>query len=152
MMAYDWPGNIRELKHVVITAAVMSEGRVIQAEQLGIAEKQKDANEGSDKIEATLFQEQDEASREKQGVSKNGGEGSQTALPTDLNPRQTLAWKYLRVHGSISNKDLLNLMDGGISKRTASYDIQDLVNRGLLVRVGKGPTTRYVRPAEVEHT
>ena len=36
LVSYSWPGNIRELKHLIITAAVMAEGNVIQAEQLGI--------------------------------------------------------------------------------------------------------------------
>jgi predicted HTH transcriptional regulator len=67
------------------------------------------------------------------------------SLPEDLNPRQVLACEYVRGHGSIASKDLISLMDGSISKRTASYDIQDLVNRGLLVKIGRGPSTRYVR-------
>lgn len=61
-----------------------------------------------------------------------------------------MACEYVQEHGSISSKDLLGLLDGGISKRTASYDIQDLVNRGLLVRTGRGPSTRYVRPDSAE--
>jgi predicted HTH transcriptional regulator len=70
-------------------------------------------------------------------------------LPVDLNQRQILACEYVREHGSITSKDLIEL-DGKISKRTASYDIQDLVNRGLLVKIGRGPSTRYVRPPRTE--
>ena len=42
----------------------------------------------------------------------------------------------------------MDILDGSISKRTASYDIQDLVNRGLLTKVGRGPATRYVRTVQ----
>ena len=31
LVSHSWPGNIRELKHLIITAAVMAEGNVIQA-------------------------------------------------------------------------------------------------------------------------
>lgn len=145
LVSYDWPGNIRELKHVVITAAVMSEGRVIQAEQLGI--------NGQARNEAVSFNESPAPFAGKEetfagpaparpDASKNDG-----ALPLDLNSRQVAACEYVQEHGSISSKDLLGLLDGGISKRTASYDLQDLVDRGVLIRIGRGPATRYMSPS-----
>lgn len=145
LVSYDWPGNIRELKHVVITAAVMSEGRVIQAEQLGI--------NGQARNEAVSFNESPAPFAGKEetfagpaparpDASKNDG-----ALPLDLNSRQVAAYEYVQEHGSISSKDLLGLLDGGISKRTASYDLQDLVDRGVLIRIGRGPATRYMSPS-----
>jgi DNA-binding NtrC family response regulator len=149
MLAYDWPGNIRELKHVIITAAVMSEGRVIQAEQLGI-NGVKEAPEAAE-VGALFFQEQDAAAEGDPALQRKRQEHAAEPLPRDLNQRQVMACEYVQEHGSISSKDLLGLLDGGISKRTASYDIQDLVNRGLLVRIGRGPSTRYVRPASAEN-
>jgi transcriptional regulator with GAF, ATPase, and Fis domain len=146
LVSYDWPGNIRELKHVIITAAVMSEGRVIQSEQLGINGKARNeddafgesadsfARENGDGFENTLPVRSDKTKHD-------------IVLPFDLNSRQVIACEYVRAHGSISSKDLLGLLDGEISKRTASYDLQDLVSRGLLVRVGRGPSTRYVWPS-----
>lgn len=145
LVSYDWPGNIRELKHVIITAAVMSEGRVIQSEQLGINGKARSEDD-------TLSESADSFVREN-GVGFENSAPARTdikkhgaVLPLDLNSRQVIACEYVREHGSISSKDLLGLLDGGISKRTASYDLQDLVSRGLLVRVGRGPSTRYVWP------
>ena len=140
LVSYDWPGNIRELKHVIITAAVMSEGRVIQAEQLGIS------TNGSDRTEALeterYFREDKDAEDPQEELVETAV--MQFGLPQDLNERQLLALEHVREHGSISSKDLTELRGGGISKRTAGYDIQDLVARGLLRRVGRGPATRYV--------
>ena len=145
MMGYDWPGNIRELKHVIITAAVMSEGRVIQAEQLGISGGAKESPDAED-VGELFFQGQDGPTEEGLGVRREGRVTVTDRLPGDLNRRQLLACRHVQEYGSISSKDLLGLLDGGISKRTASYDIQDLVNRGLLIRTGRGPATRYVMP------
>lgn len=146
LISYDWPGNIRELKHVIITAAVMSEGRVIQSEQLGINGKARNEDDAQGESVDSFVRKNGDGFEnplsEKNHKAKNEG-----GLPHDLNSRQVAACEYVREHGSISSKDLLGLLDGGISKRTASYDLQDLVSRGLLIRVGRGPATRYVHPA-----
>ncbi len=143
LVSHSWPGNIRELKHLIITAAVMAEGNVIQAEQLGL---EVDTSAAS----VTLEERHDPAAspvvaETQGGEAKVGGSAeADDDRPMDLNPRQQLACDHIRTHGSITSKDLLELLQGTISKRTASYDIQDLVNRGILRRVGRGPSTRYV--------
>ena len=149
MMAYDWPGNIRELKHVIITAAVMSEGRVIQADQLGIGSVVRDSAESAD-AGNLIFQEDGSSSAGDGSSRREEHVNPADHLPGDLNPRQVLACRHVQEYGSISSRDLLGLLDGGISKRTASYDIQELVNRGLLMRIGRGPSTRYVLPEKAE--
>jgi transcriptional regulator with GAF, ATPase, and Fis domain len=143
LVSYDWPGNIRELKHVIITAAVMSEGRVIQSEQLGINGQAR--NEEQDE-NVELFARENGAGFNDSFPLKDNRAKNDSGLPLDLNPRQVIACEYVREHGSISSKDLIVLLDGSISKRTASYDIQDMVNRNLLIKIGRGPSTRYVRP------
>jgi DNA-binding NtrC family response regulator len=146
LVSYDWPGNIRELKHVIITAAVMSEGRVIQSEQLGINGHVR--NEDDDYIESVdSFVPENGDGVDAPVSARNTQSRNDGGMPLDLNSRQVLVCEYVREHGSISSKDLLRLLEGGISKRTVSYDLQDLVGRGLLTRVGRGPATRYVRPS-----
>lgn len=145
LVSYDWPGNIRELKHVIITAAVMSEGQVIQAEQLGINGKAR--NQDAALMEsADSFVPDNGEGFDNPAPARGDGARNDRGWPLDLNSRQIIVCEHVREHGSISSKDLLGLLDGGISKRTASYDLQDLVRRGVLVRVGQGPATRYVRP------
>lgn len=146
MVSYSWPGNIRELKHLVITAAVMAEGNVIQAEQLGIDVGAKDTGLVLEQEPAPLFPVQEAMGAGQRETAGNGANKLETSYPEELNRRQILACEYVREHGSITNKELVDLLDSTISKRTAGYDIQGLVDRGLLVRKGRGPSTRYVRP------
>ncbi len=155
LMGYHWPGNIRELKNVIITAGVMAEGRIIQAEQLNV--------EAEDMCTpSTVFQPflvpspaplsggAGEADSNGQGRVAGGQEGAQrmAELPSDLNPRQLAAYVHVLKKGEITRKDYQMLLGNSVSKRTASYDIEDLVDRGLLVKVGRGPTTRYVSPSQ----
>lgn len=60
-----------------------------------------------------------------------------------LNERQIKAVVYLREKGRISNNEYQTL--GNVSKRTASRDLDDLVQRGVLERLGEtGKGTYYV--------
>lgn len=143
LVIYHWPGNIRELKHVIITAAVMVEGKVIQAEQLNLDMETSEASSVPPRDGDVPFTSPiDDRASQPSGVSLPYP--PRDKLPPDLNRRQVAAYEFVVRSGDITSKDLLRLMDGSISKRTATYDIQDLVTRGLLERVGKGPTTRYV--------
>ena len=146
LVSHSWPGNIRELKHLIITAAVMAEGNVIQAEQLGINVSTEDMGQVLEQGQSTLFPVQEAVVGEQSAIKATGARQFAAVLPEDLNRRQVLACEYVREHGSITNKELIDLLDATISKRTAGYDIQDLVDRGLLVKQGRGPSTRYVQP------
>jgi len=58
-----------------------------------------------------------------------------------LNERQRLAITCLRKQGSISKREYQDLVS--VSTRTALYDLNALVNKGVLVRVGTGKSSRY---------
>ena len=59
-----------------------------------------------------------------------------------LNERQIIAITHLRKQGSISKREYQDLVS--ISTRTALNDLTVLVNKGVLVRVGTGKSSRYV--------
>ncbi|WP_322794739.1 helix-turn-helix domain-containing protein [Thermoflexus sp.] len=60
-----------------------------------------------------------------------------------LNERQIQAVRYVKERGRISNREHQEL--AGVSKRTASRDLDDLVQRGIFERVGEtGKGTYYV--------
>lgn len=64
-----------------------------------------------------------------------------TALPPDLTQRQRQAIAYVQVHGQISNRVYRELTQVG--NKAAATDLQELVERGLLLQAGKGPATIY---------
>ncbi|MCX7993352.1 MAG: helix-turn-helix domain-containing protein [Fimbriimonadales bacterium] len=63
-----------------------------------------------------------------------------------LNERQIKAVEYVKAHGSITNSQYQSLT--GVSKATATRDLEQLVERGLLVKIGiTGRGTAYrLRP------
>lgn len=146
LMSYDWPGNIRELKNCITRSLAFVEGDILLVEHILFDERTGDSL-GSP-------------------IKKVGGE---TALPpvtpqiaapeypepgltaapvenleTDLNPRQSKAWPVISRNGVISRGEYQVAVGGGISVRTAQYDLHDLVAKGLLKKSGSGPASRYL--------
>lgn len=60
----------------------------------------------------------------------------------DLNERQERALAHLREHGRITNREYVTLFE--VAERTALYDLQDLVERRLLIPVGSGRGRYYI--------
>jgi predicted HTH transcriptional regulator len=46
--------------------------------------------------------------------------------------------------GSVSRQEYQDLAGRGISMRTAQYDLQQMVQLGLMRKEGRGPAQRYV--------
>ncbi len=59
-----------------------------------------------------------------------------------LNDRQIEAVKYVKKEGNIKNKKYRDIFE--VSKRTAAYDLSELVEMGILRKEGKGKSTKYV--------
>ena len=55
-----------------------------------------------------------------------------------------MAWKRIVKMESITRGQYQELMEKNIAARTAVYDLQDMVEKGLLRKEGSGPATRYV--------
>lgn len=60
-----------------------------------------------------------------------------------LNERQQCALEFARRHGSISRPQLEEVAGADVSSRTLQNDLRELVERGILKRVGAGPATYY---------
>jgi predicted HTH transcriptional regulator len=58
-----------------------------------------------------------------------------------LNDRQKKAFKHILGEGRISTKDYCEL--NNVVPDTANRDLKDLVEKGLVKRVGKGRSTHY---------
>lgn len=71
------------------------------------------------------------------------------ALATTLHPRQEQALRYLQAHEKIGVQAYMALT--AVSRSQAHRDLSDLVERGILRRVGKGRATHYARIDDVMH-
>ena len=133
MKQYEWPGNVRELENCIIQAAVMAESRIIQAEDLFI-----DASADQNPSQEALAPD----------VRPGPGQGTpedfdRSGPDLNFNPRQQKAMPGIRERTSITRSEYQKLAGERISARTAVYDLKDLVEKGVLYKVGKGPATRY---------
>ena len=73
-------------------------------------------------------------------------ERTQPELPEwsrDTNPRQARALQYIRETGSITNREYRGLIQA-VSSETLRLDLVDLVEKGILTRVGAKKGTYYV--------
>ena len=66
------------------------------------------------------------------------------AAAEKLNRRIQDAWPTIAATGSISRQEYQSLAGKDISMRTAQYDLQLLVQQGLVRKEGRGPAQRYV--------
>ena len=61
-----------------------------------------------------------------------------------LNPRQQSVWPRILREGGITRSAYQQALGAEVSVRTAQYDLQDFMKRGVLAKVGRGPASRYV--------
>ncbi len=61
----------------------------------------------------------------------------------NTNYRQARALQYIREHGSITNREYRNLCQG-VSSETLRLDLVDMVEKGILLKVGSKKGTHYI--------
>nr|WP_321258379.1 sigma-54 dependent transcriptional regulator [uncultured Pseudodesulfovibrio sp.] len=137
LVNYQWPGNVRELVNCITRAAVMAENDIIQAEEIRLEnETNQPVTESKDTSTIPPNEEMNHP------VSRT--EPTPTpAMTSPLNARQKEAWPHIQKKKSVTRKEYQELVSGTLPTRTAIYDLQDFVKRGLLIKQGKGPSTRY---------
>ncbi len=149
MKEYNWPGNIRELMNCITRAAVMAENAIIQAEDIllenpstlnpQIHPMEKAGGASSSGLSAVSAKEVPPHA-ETNGTAPTP---MQSAVP-QMNSRQEKVYSYLLHHRSITRNEYQQQVGSNVSTRTAIYDLQDLVKKGLLRKEGNGPATRYI--------
>lgn len=141
LLDYSWPGNIRELENVIERAVILCNGEQILAKDLPSEIREPGRAARSEVLEGSRSQERE---TERQGETHglpvlDPGE----RLPQwGLKPRQLRALDFLKSHGFITNKYYSQLND--ISERQALRELNEMVDSGLLMRIGKGRACRYV--------
>jgi DNA-binding NtrC family response regulator len=139
MKDYHWPGNVRELKNCITRAVAMAEGSLIHEKDIlleGVPGSPESIPEPVDLIveEAT--------SRE---IVENFHEENLESLTAgiSLNERQKRVLRVLVKNGEISRSEYQKIIGNGLPSRTALYDLQDMVKKGVLKMTGRGPAVRY---------
>jgi len=130
---HQWPGNIRELENCIVRAVAMAEQGLIHSEDVHLEGEKPIPHSGRTGV-----------------VNSVGFEGPQAvhrdhaAIPGELNARQRKALPLILENGEISRSQYQQVVGNGLPVRTAIYDLQDLVRKGVLRKTGRGPATRYL--------
>jgi len=132
MKSYDWPGNVRELMNCVTRSVAMAEGRLILDDDIRLGE-----------VEPIRFPRKTVEGYQSQAVRPEIATQESEAIPLELNARQKRAFPFILRKGEITRSEYQDVVGNNLPSRTALYDLHDLVKRGLLKKIGRGPATRY---------
>ncbi len=132
MKSYDWPGNVRELMNCVTRSVAMAEGRLILDDDIRLGE-----------VEPIRFPRKTVEGYQSQAVRPELPTQESEAIPLELNARQKRAFPFILRKGEITRSEYQDVAGNNLPSRTALYDLHDLVKRGLLKKIGRGPATRY---------
>jgi DNA-binding NtrC family response regulator len=163
LLQHDWPGNIRELKNTVTRAMAFAGGRLLLAEHMVFGQGWPQPSEttaptapNSVPIAEAISAVRDAMSQKSRDTQSERKKGSQTGQKSkhldetddprtrNLNHRQKKVWPSIVASGGTNRALYQSALGEEISVRTAQYDLQDMVNKGLLTKTGKGPSSRYV--------
>ncbi|MBM3240154.1 sigma-54-dependent Fis family transcriptional regulator [Candidatus Poribacteria bacterium] len=131
LVAYHFPGNVRELKNIIEHALILSGRSELQPEHLRFIEAAKSISAHPTTIPNDL-----------QHIQELVIKRSQVQSPkNDLETDEEKILAYLREHSSISNIECQHLLNVDI--RRASYLLNKMYGYGLLVRDGGRRWSRY---------
>lgn len=145
LRSYPWPGNIRELKNCLLRAVAMAEGSLIHSDDIlqtpssgnGLSRSGKGAPASESVPQADL-----DLPVEPELYDHSPSSPPPFAAGIELNERQRRALPVLLGEGEITRTRYQDIL-GNLPTRTAIYDLQDLVKKGLVEMTGRGPATRY---------
>jgi len=159
LVSHDWPGNVRELVNCITRTVVFAEGPVIQADDL----RMEDPDTYDDEQNPPVLTNMGAATKEiwtpehhgekQENMPANKPDQPRTTdrpfsqeLPSSaitLSPRQTKVLAVLLKCKTLTRKEYQQTVDEKLPARTANYDLNDMMQKGILVRVGAGAKTHY---------
>ncbi|NLY41612.1 MAG: sigma-54-dependent Fis family transcriptional regulator [Desulfovibrionales bacterium] len=149
IMNYDWPGNIRELKNCITRSVAFMDGNILLEEHISLGRAAEPTSaQNSESIQPKNY---DEVPTTDVAETPDEAESSVASSHGDyddvlemLNLRQREAWPDILREGGTNRASYQRMLGSAISVRTAQYDLQDFVSKGLLRKKGRGPSLRYV--------
>jgi DNA-binding NtrC family response regulator len=131
LQAYDYPGNIRELKNLVERALIESDGAVIQPEHLHFTRRpHPNGKRPADSPPA--------------GTSAAHPAGHDAPGPDREEDELGRVVAFVREHGSINNSQCRHVLTVGLQH--ACYLLRKAHHAGLLLKKGTGRWTNYLLP------
>ena len=141
ILEYRWPGNVRELENVIERAIILSDRHEIQVKDLPSELREPGA--------APVTTMEDYKIPDAAILPVPGLNAGDRVPDSGFKVRQMRAMSFIKTHGFITNKYYSQLAE--ISERQALRELSELVDTGMLNRIGKGRACRYVLrgPAEL---
>jgi len=152
LMEYGWPGNVRELKNCITRALAFADGDVIYAEDLvfdegglSVAHAEEASETQPVHLGRSLGPEPESDSPPPKQEPRGGHAHAAPDVTEEISgQRQQTALRLARERGAFTRLDYQHAIGKGVSQRTAQYDLQALVKKGVLRKEGKGPSTQYL--------
>lgn len=139
LQRHDWPGNVRELKNCLVRAVAMAEGPMIYSEDIVFDTDVAPGNSAGGEPSVVA-----ERQAPPEPMARKRPNEVAAAAGSPLSARQQLVLPYLAERRTMTRQEYQRLVGQEIPPRTAQHDLQDMVAKGLLRKVGSGPATHYV--------
>ena len=135
---YHWPGNIRELENVIERSAILCNGESIRVRDLPVELRGPPLSRQADGGLST-----EHSALQGRGEEGAGFEDSEEDWRQPrATQRQLRAIDFIKRNGFITNKTYSGMND--VSERQASRELSEMVDKEILLRIGKGRACRYV--------
>jgi len=135
---YHWPGNIRELENVIERSAILCNGESIMVRDLPVELRGPPLSRQADGGLST-----EHSALQGRGEEGAGFEDSEEDWRQPrATQRQLRAIDFIKRNGFITNKTYSGMND--VSERQASRELSEMVDKEILLRIGKGRACRYI--------